>query len=135
MTAFTLDARLARDCLVLGHLPTSQVLLMNNTDYPWLIVVPETTHTEWCDLPPSQALALHQETMEMSRFVRQHFSVSKLNVAAIGNVVSQLHVHVVGRNEHDPAWPGVVWGASTGDQYSSVQVDEIRRQFMDFLNL
>ncbi len=130
---FALDERLAADCEVLGRLPTSYVLLMNNRHYPWIILVPETACTEWYELPEAQGLALHQEAMQVSRFLKQAFPVTKINVAAIGNVVSQLHVHIVGRHAQDASWPGVVWGAAGGEKYTPEQVGAIKTQFERYI--
>jgi diadenosine tetraphosphate (Ap4A) HIT family hydrolase len=101
MNNFELDPRLTNDCLVLGKLNLSLLLLMNNSLVPWFILVPQTSETEVTDLPqPSQAILLEEINL-ISTFVKTNFQISKLNIAAIGNFVSQLHVHVVGRDPSD----------------------------------
>lgn len=123
---FQLDERLAADCVVLGELDLGLVLLMNNARVPWFILVPRTDVTELCDLRPGRRQQLFAEVDALSRFVRTHFNIDKLNVAAIGNVVSQMHVHVVGRRKDDWCWPGVVWGAPGAIAYEEAEIERIK---------
>jgi len=118
----TLDPRLQKDCFVLGKLELCQLLLMNNAAFPWFVLVPETTQIEVCDLTGSEQTLLWEEVNSIAEFVRANFQIDKLNIGAIGNVVSQLHVHVVGRREDDYCWPGVVWGSATEKQYKDKEV-------------
>jgi diadenosine tetraphosphate (Ap4A) HIT family hydrolase len=120
--AFVLDARLQRDCFVLGRLELSQLLLLNNAAVPWFILVPEVTVNELCDLDEQQHTLLMLETRQLAKFVRSQFPIDKLNIAAIGNVVAQLHMHVVGRRVNDYCWPGVVWGAPAQAGYTEDSV-------------
>jgi len=125
MNNFILDPRLTNDCLVLGKLNLSQLLLMNNSLVPWFILVPQTTETEMTDLSPSNQAALLEEINLVSAFVKTIFQISKLNIAAIGNIVNQLHVHIVGRDSSDYCWPNVVWGTSEREPYTDERVTEI----------
>jgi diadenosine tetraphosphate (Ap4A) HIT family hydrolase len=124
---FTLDPTLARDCHLLGELRGSLLLLMDNALLPWFIVVPRTGEVELCDLDPAVAGPLQGAVRELSAWVREHWQVDKLNIAAIGNVVRQLHVHVVGRRQDDYCWPGVVWGRPEKQAYSREQVAQIQQ--------
>ena len=130
---FELDARLAEDCFELGRLDFCRVLLMNNADLSWFILVPETGHAEVCDLSDSERERLWAEVDVLSGFVREHYPVDKLNVAAIGNIVRQLHVHVVGRREDDYCWPGVVWGAEVKRHYKDEEVTAVRQSLVNDL--
>ena len=126
MNNFELDPRLAKDCLVLGRLTISQLLLMDNSLLPWFILVPQTAETEIIDLSTAEQADLLEEINLLSTFVRNNFEVSKLNIAAIGNIVSQLHVHVVGRDPSDYCWPNVVWGQQGEHRpYTTERVNEI----------
>ncbi len=125
MSIFKLDPRLASDCLVLGKLDASLLLLMNNSLVPWFILVPQTTETELTDLPASDQADLLEQINLLSAFIKQYFNISKLNTAAIGNIVNQLHIHVVGRNASDYCWPNVVWGTTEKESYTDQQVNEI----------
>ncbi len=125
MTNFELDPRLARDCLVLGELNISLLLLMNNSLLPWFILAPQTSEVEITDLSRTEQADLLEEINLLSVFVKENFDVSKLNIAAIGNIVSQLHVHVVGRAPSDYCWPNVVWGSSERKLYTAERISEI----------
>ncbi|HBH35047.1 MAG TPA: HIT family protein [Gammaproteobacteria bacterium] len=127
---FELDARLASDCLILGKLDCSLLLLMNNSLLPWFILVPLTQETEIYQLPREQQLQLLEEINMLSDFINSEFSIEKLNVAAIGNIVKQLHVHIVGRHSSDYCWPGVVWGADQSEPYTDTEVHRIRRSLL-----
>ena len=119
---FVLDERLQRDCFFLGRLELSQLLLLNNAAVPWFILVPEVAVTELCDLDEQLHGVLMHESRRVAEFVRQTFAVDKLNVAAIGNVVSQLHLHVIGRRKDDYCWPNVVWGTEAQEHYAEKEV-------------
>ena len=121
-----LDPRLERDCFVLGSLPLCRLLLMNNAALPWFILVPDSTAIEICDLLPGDQAALFAEIDQVSKLVREFDGVEKLNIGAIGNLVSQLHVHVIGRHPGDYCWPGVVWGSEAPERYPSAAVQRIR---------
>ena len=125
LPGFELAAPLRKDCHALGRLPFSQVLLLNKREVPWFILVPQTSEIELCDLSAAAQLALQQEINLLSRFVRTQFAVTKLNVAAIGNIVSQLHIHVIGRHVEDAWWPHVAWGQASVGGYDASRVSEI----------
>lgn len=113
-TPFELDPHLGRETTRLGRLDGAHVLLMHEAAVPWFLLVPETDVVELCDLDPHAHARLLAAAHMLGRFVREHFAADKLNVAAIGNIVRQLHVHVIGRRRDDPWWPGTVWGQSSG---------------------
>ena len=125
MKDFVLDHRLEKDCLVLGKKNISMLLLMNNALVPWLILVPCTSKTEITDLSAEDQASLLEEINILSGFIKSNFEITKLNIASIGNIVSQLHVHVVGRHSSDYCWPGVVWGVQEKKIYTNKQVNKI----------
>ena len=98
---------------------------MNNSLLPWFVLVPQTSATELLDLSPSDQAALMEEINLLSAFVKDNFEISKLNIATIGNIVNQLHVHVVGRDPADYCWPNVLWGTRERRPYPSEMVREI----------
>jgi diadenosine tetraphosphate (Ap4A) HIT family hydrolase len=110
MDGFVLDAAFAPANIVLGRTRLCHVLVADNAAVPWFVLVPETAAEELCDLDAATHAILMDEVHHLGRALRARFVVDKLNVAAIGNVVRQLHVHVVGRRREDYCWPGVVWG-------------------------
>lgn len=112
---FTLHARLMADTHALGDLPLCRVLLMNDARFPWLILVPRRAKLhELADLSVEDGITLMNEVRVSSRVLREVLSPDRINVAAIGNLVDQLHIHVVARTVTDPAWPGTVWGHGGG---------------------
>ncbi|MGY0557154.1 HIT family protein [Lysobacter sp. A421] len=114
-----LDPRLADDTHPVAMLELSELRLMDDANHPWLILVPRIEHmVEWIDLDPDQQAQLTREIDLASRALQQAFRPHKLNVAALGNQVSQLHVHVVARFESDIAWPRPVWGTVSAKPYS-----------------
>lgn len=117
---FTLHPRLAGDTAVVGDLALSRVLLMDDARWPWLILVPRQPGLrELIDLPMAELHTLTEEIALASRVLQALFAPDKLNVGALGNVVEQLHVHLIARHAVDPAWPGPVWGFSAPQRYAS----------------
>jgi diadenosine tetraphosphate (Ap4A) HIT family hydrolase len=115
---FTLDERLARDALLIGDLPLCRVLLMNDARWPWLILVPRREGlVELIDLDPPDQTRLIDEAGRAARFLKSQARADKINVGALGNIVRQLHLHVVARVIGDPAWPGPVWGYGVATPY------------------
>ena len=125
MKSFQLDSQLQKDCIVLGDLEHSLLLLMNNSLVPWFILVPKTDKTELYELASDVQAEVLEEINTISRFVKDEFCIDKLNVAAIGNVVKQLHIHVIGRRDDDYCWPGVVWGRPEKTPYKKEAIDHI----------
>jgi diadenosine tetraphosphate (Ap4A) HIT family hydrolase len=115
---FTLDERLARDALVIGDLPLCRVLLMNDARWPWLILAPRREGlVELIDLELTDQTQLMDEAGRAARFLKTHARADKINVGALGNIVRQLHLHVVARLVDDPAWPRPVWGHGEAAPY------------------
>lgn len=133
MDAFSLDPQLANDCLVLAESDTSLLLLMNNALVPWFILVPKTHETEFHALNRVMQLSLLQEINLLADTVKRVFAVDKLNIAAIGNVVQQLHVHVIGRRHTDYCWPHVVWGRPERERYSEAGMAEVVQKLLPHL--
>lgn len=108
---YRLDDRLANDTRHVGQLPLCEVLLMDDSQFPWVILVPRCENVvEILDLSTEEQSQLWQESRLVSLALRELFSPDKLNIAALGNVVSQLHVHHIVRYTSDVAWPAPVWG-------------------------
>ena len=108
---FTLDPRLAADTRPVASLPLCELLLMDDARWPWLVLVPRRAGlVEIADLHGDEQAVLWQEVNRAAAALRAVVPCDKLNLGALGNVVRQLHVHVIARLEGDPAWPGPVWG-------------------------
>jgi diadenosine tetraphosphate (Ap4A) HIT family hydrolase len=124
MNAFELHARLAADTSFVADWPLCRVLLMEDARYPWLVLVPRRAElTEIVDLHPEDRAVLTEEIIRAGEAVCTLLPGVKLNIGALGNLVPQLHVHVVGRNAGDPAWPGPVWGHSPAQPYEPAARD------------
>ena len=117
--SFSLDPRILADTLPVTELALSRVLLMNDARYPWLVLVPRRADlVEIVDLARDEQLTLMDEIARVSEILRAEPGVEKINVAALGNIVRQLHVHVLGRRAGDPAWPRPVWGFGKALRYA-----------------
>lgn len=113
-TNFTLHPQLVSDTVTLGYLPLCQVLLINNKEYPWVTLVPqEADIDEITDLVPEKRSQLMEEISLISAMMRQIYAPDKINVAALGNIVPQLHIHIIARYKTDKVWPNPVWGHET----------------------
>jgi diadenosine tetraphosphate (Ap4A) HIT family hydrolase len=126
MTTFELHPRLQQDCHRLGRLGSSLLLLMDNAHFPWFVLVPDTQAVELHELEHGQQLAVLEQINAIARFVQQQYRVDKLNIGCIGNVVPQMHIHIVGRRVGDVCWPNVVWGTAQRKPYSEAEVRAIR---------
>ncbi|WP_286262403.1 HIT domain-containing protein [Thalassotalea atypica] len=124
---FELHSQLAADCVEVAELPLCKLLLCNDSNYPWFILVPkvhgvsEVFQLEW-----NEQQQLLNESSMIAEMLMQTFNGDKLNVAALGNVVPQLHIHHVVRFENDAAWPKPIWGVVPTKQYSNAQLEEIK---------
>jgi diadenosine tetraphosphate (Ap4A) HIT family hydrolase len=119
IASFTLHPQLAQDTVPIGDLALSRVLLMNDANYPWLILVPRRAGlTEIIDLEQNEQVQLLGEIDAAARVLKAATECEKLNIAALGNMVAQLHVHVIARRHSDAAWPKPVWGAAPSAAYN-----------------
>lgn len=137
MPEFTVDPRLAADSLFVADLPLCQVRLQNDARWPWLVLVPRQADlVELEDLDGAERAVLMEEVVTAGRLVRRlgqamGSPVEKLNVGALGNVVRQLHVHVIGRRPGDPAGAAPVWGVGSAQAYDDPS--EVVRRVRDLL--
>ncbi len=111
--SFTVDPRIKGDSMAVGDLPLCHVRLMDEARYPWLLLLPRRLGlSEWTELEAPDLARVSAEIKQASDALRLVMPFQKLNVGALGNIVSQLHIHLIGRHAGDPAWPGPVWGHS-----------------------
>ncbi len=116
---FDLDERLKNDTVVIADSVLCRILLMNDSRYPWLILVPRIASvSEVFELTAVQQQQLWQEASDVGRVLKSEFQADKMNIATLGNVVKQLHMHVVVRMQEDAAWPAPVWGNGAAQPYS-----------------
>jgi diadenosine tetraphosphate (Ap4A) HIT family hydrolase len=115
---FLLDPRLQADTVFVADWPLSRVLLMDDARFPWIVLVPRrAAAVELFDLAAADRATLGEETVRAAQGLKRLTGCAKINVGALGNLVAQLHVHVVARNPGDVAWPGPVWGSGARQPY------------------
>ena len=123
---FQLHPQLARDTFPVAALTLSELLLMNDSRFPWCILVPRLPDlTGLHELPVNRRELLFDEISRVSRVLLTEPRVQRINVGALGNIVQQLHIHVVGRRSTDPAWPGPVWGHAGAVSYAEAAAAEM----------
>ena len=129
-----LHPQLEKDCFVIGRLPLSAVLLMNDANYPWFILVPQREGiTEIHQLTEEDQQQLMRESSQLAVAIEKEFKADKINVAALGNVVPQLHVHHIVRYKTDPAWPAPVWGRVPAKPYAENEMIDISSRLRPLL--
>jgi diadenosine tetraphosphate (Ap4A) HIT family hydrolase len=123
-----LHPQLQKDCLLVGRFSLCRLLLMRDANYPWFILVPDREGiTEIFQLSDEDQVQLLRESSRLSAVLVERFRADKLNIAALGNVVPQLHVHHVVRYRDDPAWPAPVWGRVPARPYTSEGLSAVLR--------
>ena len=119
--------QLLADCHYLGQLRSAGLLLNRNAALPWFILVPDTRLDDVLDLPQEHRDAVLSDCAAVSAFIKQVLGFGKVNFAGLGNVVPQMHLHIIGRHSGDPCWPQPVWGnLAQGDDYSDQVLAEWR---------
>jgi diadenosine tetraphosphate (Ap4A) HIT family hydrolase len=125
---FELDSRLRQDTIDFGSFPLCRLLLLNDCRYPWFVLVPQRDNVrEIHQLAEMDRQQFWAESNQLSLWMEHHFNFDKLNIGALGNIVSQLHLHQVGRTIGDPAWPNPVWGDSPAVPYTSAEIEKLHR--------
>jgi len=128
---FTIDPRIASSSFFVGDLSLSSLYLKNDANFPWLILVPRVAEArEIMTLSPSQQYQLMDEITLVSQALQQHSTPDKLNVGALGNIVEQLHIHIIGRYQNDLLWPHSVWQAGLASlDYQEAKLQEMLHFF------
>ncbi len=130
---FSLDSRLARDTVRVTDLALCSVRLMQDARFPWLILVPRRAGAvEILDLSPTDQARLWAEITQSAEALRAALNPLKLNIGALGNIVRQLHIHIVARNEGDAAWPGPVWGSGAAVAYGDAALQARRDSLAEY---
>jgi diadenosine tetraphosphate (Ap4A) HIT family hydrolase len=133
---FKLHPQLKTDTFDIGDLPLCKVLLMNESQFPWLVLVPRKEQiSELYQLQETDIRQANKESLEISRLMMALFVGDKLNVAALGNLVPQLHIHHVVRNKNDAVWPQPVWGNFTPKPYSESAANIMRSKLSEEISL
>lgn len=123
---FVLHPQLEKDCFVIGRLSLCLLLIMNDRNYPWFILVPQRQNiSEIFQLTAADQSTLWRESGMLSEALYRHFAADKMNIAALGNVVPQLHIHHIVRYRKDPAWPAPIWGKLPAEPYPECELQEL----------
>ena len=132
---FHIHEQISSSCIELGDWPLSRVLLKNNAEYPWLLLVPRVDGIqEINELTTTQRYQLMDEINALSTIVKTYFQPDKLNIATLGNIVSQLHVHVVARYQHDKLWPHSIWqAAQTTVAYAETPLAQLKEALSELI--
>jgi diadenosine tetraphosphate (Ap4A) HIT family hydrolase len=131
-----IHSQLLTDCHHLGRLVATEVLLHRNAALPWFILVPNASATDLLDLAARDRDAVMAECAAVSAFIKQSLGFSKVNFAALGNVVPQMHLHIIGRREGDPCWPQPVWGnLPEGGQYGQERLQAWQAGLRNMIDL
>ncbi|MBB1446124.1 HIT domain-containing protein [Pseudoalteromonas sp. SG41-6] len=129
-TVFELAPELKRDCIELANWPLCKVLLLNDSQYPWFVLVPRQPNLkEIMDLSEADQIVYLKESAKLSKLLIKVFNPDKLNVAALGNMVPQLHIHHIARFKSDKAWPAPVWGKFSAVLYTDEQIVKLKTYF------
>lgn len=131
MSKFELHPDLQRDGVLIGNFQLSRVLLINDSNYPWFVLIPEIPNiSNTIDLSPTEHKNLWEESRTFGLAIMKLFNGDKLNVAALGNVTPQLHIHHIVRYQTDPAWPAPIWGKHPLAPYSELELKKIHDLFI-----
>jgi diadenosine tetraphosphate (Ap4A) HIT family hydrolase len=134
--SFSIDPRLTAESFPLGELSLCEVLLYDDSRFPWLVLVPQKENlVEIVDLGDHERIALMDDITDACRALKEITNCHKLNVAALGNQVRLLHVHIIARFENDAAWAGPVWGKGARVSYAEKTRDDLTKKLQDALDL
>jgi len=133
---FQLHPRLEQDCIAIGRFELCRLLMMNDSQYPWFVLVPERANLqEIYQLSKAERELLTEESSYLAENLAALYKADKMNIAAIGNMVPQLHIHHIVRYRADKAWPAPVWGKFDAVPYSERQIEENLARIKNQLNL
>jgi diadenosine tetraphosphate (Ap4A) HIT family hydrolase len=135
MTLFQIDPELEKDSLKIFDFDLSSLYLKNDSENPWFVLVPRKNMAfELIDLTVEEQHQLMKEISKVSTFLKTNFQPTKINIGALGNIVRQLHIHIIARFEGDRAWPQALWGTSPKIFFSKQECEQIKSNFLKFLN-
>ncbi|MDO9169583.1 MAG: HIT domain-containing protein [Methylobacter sp.] len=134
--SFQLHPRLEQDCITIGRFELCRLLMMNDSQYPWFILVPERTDLqEIYQLNKTERELLTEESSYLAETLANLYQADKMNIAAIGNLVPQLHIHHIVRYQTDKAWPAPVWGKFAAEPYTEQQIADNLARVKDLLKM
>lgn len=134
MSLFKVDPELETNSYFIADMELSKLYLKNDKENPWFVLIPRKSEVfELVDLTHEQQCMLMEEVTIVSEFLKSHYRPFKINIGALGNIVRQLHIHVLARYENDRAWPQALWGTVPKEIFEQVEIDNIKSNFLEFI--
>lgn len=135
MKPFSVDPELEKNSYLIAELELSKLYIKDDKENPWFVLVPRKNNaTELIDLNHEEQCMLMEEVTMVSDFLKNYYRPYKINIGALGNIVRQLHIHVLARYENDRAWPQALWGTPPSLHFEQVELENIKSNFQEFLN-
>lgn len=135
MNQFAVDPELEKDSYFIAELELSRLFIKNNKGNPWFVLVPRRPKAvELVDLSHEELGMLMEEVTTVSEFLKNYYQPFKLNIGALGNIVRQLHIHVIARYENDKAWPQALWGTEPTEYFEQFELENIKSNFQEFID-
>lgn len=135
MQPFQVDPQLELDAYLIAELELSQLYIKADKENPWFVLVPRKINaSELVDLTHEEQCMLMEEVTTVSEFLKTYYQPFKINIGALGNIVRQLHIHVLARYEHDRAWPQALWGTTPTDHFEQFELENIKSNFQEFID-
>lgn len=133
MTIFTVDPELEKNSLLIADLELSRLYVKDDKENPWFVLVPRKINAvELVDLTHEEQCMLMEEVSMVSEFLKTYYQPKKINIGALGNIVRQLHIHVIARFENDRTWPQALWGSTPNDHFEPFELENIKSNFQEF---
>jgi diadenosine tetraphosphate (Ap4A) HIT family hydrolase len=133
MKNFVVDPKLEENSFLIADLQLSKLYVKDDKENPWFVLVPKKMNaTELTDLNHEEQCILMEEVTIVSEFLKNYYNPDKINIGALGNIVRQLHVHVLARYESDRAWPQALWGTTPSLHFEQVELENIKSNFQEF---
>jgi diadenosine tetraphosphate (Ap4A) HIT family hydrolase len=133
MKNFVVDPKLEENSYLIADLQLSKLYVKDDKENPWFVLVPKKMNaTELTDLNHEEQCILMEEVTIVSEFLKNYYNPDKINIGALGNIVRQLHVHVLARYESDRAWPQALWGTMPSLHFEQVELENIKSNFQEF---
>lgn len=133
MKQFNVDPELEKNSFLIADLELSRLYVKDDKENPWFVLVPRKAGaTEWIDLNHEEQCMLMEEVTIVSDFLKNYYQPFKINIGSLGNIVRQLHIHIIARYENDRAWPQALWGTTPSLHFEQVELENIKSNFQEF---
>lgn len=135
MNYFKVDPALEQDSFLIADMELSKLYVKNDKDNPWFVLIPRKANaSEMVDLTHEEQCMLMEEVTIVSEFLKHYYRPTKINIGALGNIVRQLHIHIIARYENDQAWPQALWGTTPEVFFEPFELENIKSNFQEFID-